>query len=190
MVRSSADYFPKPIYRLIFLMALAAVFATQGCSSTSKLPPAQTTTDFYQKYRSEPGFKGTSVPVGLVTRYLSSEITDSTMRAALANITSVRVLSFTPTNRRAERLLEKGLTQELDKVLQKESYVPVPTLEETPGSLQFKMRQNNDQVNEIVGYRKYGNSFLMLQVNGRFTSQQVEQLLKKVDPNILLPLLD
>ncbi|WP_192822285.1 DUF4252 domain-containing protein [Rufibacter sp. LB8] len=174
---------------LLLLMTLALALTVGACSGTSSLPPAQTTTDFYQKYKSEPGFKGTSVPVGLVTRYLSNEVSDTTMLAALANLTSVRVLTFTPTNKRAQRLLEKGLTQELDQVLQKENYAALPMLDAAPGTLQFRMRQTGEQVQELVGYRKYGNSFLMLQVNGRFTRSQVEMLLQKIDPELLLPLL-
>ncbi|GGK75782.1 hypothetical protein GCM10011405_24520 [Rufibacter glacialis] len=153
------------------------------------MPPAQTTADFYQKYKNEAGFKGTTLPIGLVTRYLLPKDADSTVTAALANITSVRVLSFTPTNNRAQRLLERGLTQELDQVLQKENYENLPVVLDNPGALQFRMRAAQDQVQEIVGYRKYGNSFLMLQINGRFTRGQVEQLLKKIDPEIFLPLL-
>ncbi|WP_165864836.1 DUF4252 domain-containing protein [Rufibacter latericius] len=161
----------------------------QACSSTSKLPPAQSTSEFFQKYRNQAGFKGTTVPVGLVSRYLAKEVSDTTVRAALANISSVRVLTFTPTDRKSMRFLEQGLTQELDQVLQKDSYAAIPSLTEDPGSLQFRMRQSQEQVQEIVGYRKYGNSFLMLQVNGRFTRQQVELMLQKIDPELLLPLL-
>ncbi|MBA9079300.1 DUF4252 domain-containing protein [Rufibacter quisquiliarum] len=179
----------RRLHRLLIPLLFLAVMAVQSCSSTSNLPPAQTTTDFFQKYRDQAGFKGTSLPVGLVTRYLSSGTTDSTLKAALTNISSIRVLTFTPTNRKSQKLLDKGLTRELDQVLQKESYANLPLLDEAAGALQFKMRQANNQVQELVGYRKYGNNFLMLQVNGRFTRQQVEELLKKVDPDLLLPLL-
>ncbi|MFD1757935.1 DUF4252 domain-containing protein [Rufibacter sediminis] len=163
--------------------------AIQACSSTSKLPAAQSTGEFFQKYRNEAGFKGTTVPVGLVSRYISKEITDTTLQAALKNISSVRVLSFTPTTRQSRRLLERGLTQELDQVLQKDNYTAIPLLDEAPGMLQFRMRQSNEQVQELVGYRKHGNSFLMLQVNGRFTRQQVELMLQKIDPDLLISLL-
>ncbi len=128
--------------------------------------------------------------MGLVTRLFAKEVQDTTVRAALSNITSVRALTFTPTNRKAQRLLENGLTQELDQVLQKENYVAVPLLDSAPGTLQFRMRQSNELIQEIVGYRKYGNNFLMLQVNGRFTPSQVQQLLKKVDPEVFLPLIE
>ncbi|KAA6433288.1 DUF4252 domain-containing protein [Rufibacter glacialis] len=190
MQNSTSRFFPKAI-RNGFALVVALAFLTilSGCSSTSKLPPAQTTADFYQKYKNEAGFKGTTLPIGLVTRYLLPKDADSTVTAALANITSVRVLSFTPTNNRAQRLLERGLTQELDQVLQKENYENLPVVLDNPGALQFRMRAAQDQVQEIVGYRKYGNSFLMLQINGRFTRGQVEQLLKKIDPEIFLPLL-
>ena len=161
-----------------------------GCSTTSKLPAAQSTAEFYQKYKNEAGFKGTTLPVGLVTRYLLPKDADTTVRAALANITSLRVLSFTPTNRKAQRLLESGLTQELDQVLTKENYENLPVVLDNPGALQFRMRTAQEQVQEIVGYRKYGNSFLMLQINGRFTRRQVEQMLQKIDPEIFLPLLE
>ncbi|WP_207433983.1 DUF4252 domain-containing protein [Sabulibacter ruber] len=180
-----------PVLRRFLLLAGMAVIAmVQACSSTSKLPPAQSSTEFYQKYKSEAGFKGTTIPVGLVTRLFAKEVQDTTVRAALSNITSVRALTFTPTNRKAQRLLENGLTQELDQVLQKENYVAVPLLDSAPGTLQFRMRQSNELIQEIVGYRKYGNNFLMLQVNGRFTPSQVQQLLKKVDPEVFLPLIE
>lgn len=175
--------------RLLLYLVVVVAGIIQACSSTSNLPAAQSTSEFYQKYKNMDGFKGTTVPVGLVSRYLAKETTDTTLRAALANITSVRVLSFTPTSNKAQRLLEKGLTQELDQVLEKDNYAPIPLLDETPGALQFRMRQSNEQVQEIVGYRRSGNSFLMLQVNGRFTRQQVEQMLEKIDPDVLLPLL-
>ncbi|WP_205500499.1 DUF4252 domain-containing protein [Rufibacter psychrotolerans] len=178
------------LQRLLFFIGMVVLGTAQACSSTSKLPPAQSSTEFYQKYKAEAGFKGTTIPVGLVTRLFAKEIQDTTVRAALSNITSVRALTFTPTDRKARRLLENGLTQELDQVLQKENYTAVPFLTETPGALQFKMRQANDQVQEIVGYRKYGNNFLMLQINGRFTRDQVQQLLQKVDPDVFLPLLE
>ncbi|WP_210463015.1 DUF4252 domain-containing protein [Rufibacter roseolus] len=187
---SSAYNFKKSLAaRILPFWVLAAFCLLQACSSTSKLPPAQSTAEFYQKYRNEAGFKGTTVPVGLVSKYLAKEITDTTLRAALTNISSVRVLSFTPTNRKSQRLLQQGLTQELDQVLQRDNYAAIPLLDEAPGTLQFRMRQSNEQVQEIVGYRKYGNSFLMLQVNGRFTRQQVEQMLQKIDPDLLIPLL-
>ncbi|RNI28640.1 DUF4252 domain-containing protein [Rufibacter latericius] len=181
---------PNSILRILLPFLAAAFFClAQACSSTSKLPPAQSTSEFFQKYRNQAGFKGTTVPVGLVSRYLAKEVSDTTVRAALANISSVRVLTFTPTDRKSMRFLEQGLTQELDQVLQKDSYAAIPSLTEDPGSLQFRMRQSQEQVQEIVGYRKYGNSFLMLQVNGRFTRQQVELMLQKIDPELLLPLL-
>ncbi|AKQ46828.1 hypothetical protein TH63_16255 [Rufibacter radiotolerans] len=170
-------------------LVMAVLYVLPSCSTTSNLPPAQTTVDFYQKYKNEAGFKGTTLPVGLVTRYLLPKDADTTVRAALANITSMRVLSFTPTNRKAQRLLDHGLTQELDQVLTKENYENLPVVLDNPGALQFRMRTAQEQVQEIVGYRKYGNSFLMLQINGRFTRRQVEQMLQKIDPEIFLPLL-
>ncbi len=173
---------------LLMLSIFAATLILPACSSTKSLPAAQSTAEFYQKYHKQNGFKGISLPVGLVTRYLSTDA-DSTVQAALANMTSVRVLSFTPQDRKAQRMLDRGLTQELDHIFQQASYVPLPQLEEAPQALQFRLRQANNQVQEIVGYRKTGNSFLMLQVNGRFTRQQVEQLLKKVDPDVLISLL-
>ncbi|WP_181305066.1 DUF4252 domain-containing protein [Rufibacter sp. XAAS-G3-1] len=180
----------KPAFRQLSpFLAAVLLCIMQACSSTNNLPAAQSTTEFYQKYKNEAGFKGTTVPVGLVSRYLAKETTDTTLRAALANITSVRVLTFTPTTNKAQRLLERSLTQELDQVLQKDNYAAIPLLDEAPGALQFRIRQSNEQVQEIVGYRKHGNSFLMLQVNGRFTRQQVEQMLEKIDPDVLLPLL-
>ncbi|ALI98731.1 DUF4252 domain-containing protein [Rufibacter tibetensis] len=179
----------KSSQRLFLYVAFLVFGLIQACSSTSNLPPAQTTSDFYQKYKDQAGFKGTTLPVGLVTRYLLPKDADTTVQAALANITSVRVLSFTPTSRKSRRLLEQGLTQELDQVLLKSNYENLPEVLDNPGALQFKMRQANEQVQEIVGYRKYGNSFLMLQVNGHFTRQQVEQMLQKIDPELFLPLL-
>lgn len=189
-------FLPKTILRaavrqlplLLFVFTLGFISA---CSSTSKLPPAQTTNDFFQKYRNEAGFKGTTVPVGLVTRYLLPRSgPDTTLKAALSNITSIKVLTFTPTTRQAQRLLDRGLTQELDQVLTRESYESLAMSLDNPGALQFRMRTANEQVQELVGYRKHGNSFLMLQVNGRFSRQQVEQMLQKIDPEVLLPLLD
>jgi hypothetical protein len=185
-------FFPTALLNsLLPFFSGAVLFIFAGCSSTRDLPPAQTTADFFQKYKNEAGFKGTTLPVGLVTRYLlPKDAADTTTRAALANITSMRVLSFTPTNRKAQRLLESGLTQELDQVLTKENYENLPVVLDNPGALQFKMRAAQDQVQEIVGYRKYGNSFLMLQINGRFTRRQVEQMLQKIDPEVFLPLLE
>ncbi|WP_161486748.1 DUF4252 domain-containing protein [Rufibacter roseus] len=169
-------------------MALISFIVIQACSSTRNLPPAQTTTEFYQKYRNEAGFKGTSLPVGLVTRFLSKDA-DTTLQAALANVTSIRVLTFAPTNRRSARLLENGLTQELDQILQKSNYAAVPVLQNSQESLQFRMRQENGMVQEIVGHRNIGSSFMMLQVNGRFTPQQVQQMMQKIDPEALVPLI-
>ncbi|MFB9861749.1 DUF4252 domain-containing protein [Rufibacter immobilis] len=178
------------LQRLLPLVAGAVFLLLQACSSTSKLPPAQTASDFYQKYKNEAGFKGTSVPVGLVSRLVAKGVTDTTVRAALANISSIRTLTFTPTDKKSQRLLERELTKELDQVLQRENYTAVPLLDTTPGALQFRMRQSNNEVQELVGYRKYGNNFTMVQVNGRFTQQQIEQMLRKLDPDALLPLLD
>lgn len=172
----------------VYIFALLFLFLAQACSSTRNLPPAQTTSEFYQKYQDEPGFKGTSLPVGLVTRFLSKDA-DTTFQAALANVRSIRVLSFAPTNRRSQRLLDQGLAQELNQILQKSDYAPVPVLQDSQKSLEFKMRQANGKVQEIIGYRKLGTSFLMVQINGQFTPRQVEQMLQKIDPDVLIPLL-
>jgi hypothetical protein len=187
-VNTVSTFFSSRLF--LFFTVMALTFAT-ACSSTSNLPPAQSTADFYQKYKDQAGFKGTTLPVGLVSRFLlSRDAPDSTVQAALANITSLRVLTFTPTTNKAQRLLERGLTQELDQVLQQGSYENLPAGLDNPGALQFRMRNANNQIQEIVGYRKHGNSFLMLQVNGRFTRNQVEMLLQKIDPEVFLPLLD
>lgn len=172
--------------RLLSLFLLLALFAA-SCRTSGPGRPAKTVTEFFNKYQSRPGFRTTDWSAGLTTRLLLGRIGklggDNDVSQALTAVRSVKVLTFTPTSEKSEKLVAEGLLKEVDGLLSNERYTPLPvtTNDNSTGTLRYSTRGQGDQVQELVAtgnVQDAPNSFMLVAVSGNFTKDQINQLTK------------
>lgn len=168
--------------RLLFFLGIVALLFTQACSS-SKLPPAQTSTEFYTKYRNEPGFSGTSVPVGLLSRVAGKEL-DADTRQLLSGVRSVRLLRYTPTDNKSQKFIDKQLLPEAKKIFNRSEYSLLPV--DGPAGLELKVKEEQDKVKEMALYGKRSNGFVLLLVEGSLDQALLQKVIGKIDPDLVL----
>ncbi|WP_071887810.1 DUF4252 domain-containing protein [Rufibacter sp. DG15C] len=171
-----------PFKNYILFLFTAVLLGAQACSSTSKLPPAQTSLEFYDKYRNQAGFKSSSIPVGLVTRIIGSQLDDSTI-AMLQGIKSIRLLSYAPENNKGQRFLTNRLLPEIQNVYKTPSYSSLPL--NGPAGLELKVKEDQQKVKEMAVFGQRRNGFVLLLVEGNMDQRMIQKVLQKIDPDLV-----
>ncbi|GAA4307160.1 DUF4252 domain-containing protein [Nibribacter koreensis] len=171
-----------PFKNYILFLFTVALLGAQACSSTSKLPPAQTSLEFYDKYRNQAGFKASSIPVGLVTRIIGSQLDDSTI-TMLQGIKSIRLLSYAPENNKGQRFLTNRLLPEIQDVFKTPSYSSLPL--SGPAGLELKVKEDQQKVKELAVFGQRRNGFVLLLVEGNMDQRMIQKVLKKIDPDLV-----
>ncbi|QHL88427.1 DUF4252 domain-containing protein [Nibribacter ruber] len=170
------------IRKYLLFLCTAVLLGAQACSSTSKLPPAQTSLEFYDKYRNQPGFKGNSIPVGLAARLIGSQLDDST-KAMLQGIRSVRMLTYAPENNKGQRFLTNSLLPEIQNVFKTPSYSSLPL--NGPAGLELRVKEEQEKVKELAVFGQRSNGFLLLLVEGNMDQRMIQKVLQKIDPDLV-----
>ncbi|QIX60821.1 DUF4252 domain-containing protein [Hymenobacter sp. BT18] len=173
--------------RFLFLLLATGLLWMAGCRAAGPEQPARTVAEFFRKYESRSGFKAQTIEANFATRLLLGQLGriggDNETTQAVAALRSVRVLTFTPTSGGARNLVARGLTQEVDGLLQNERYEPLPITSNADATTQFKFsaRRQNGRVQEVVGTSQVNgvpDSFVLMAISGNFTESQLQQLLK------------
>jgi hypothetical protein len=172
--------------RLLSLFVLLALLAG-SCRTGGPGRPAKTVAAFFNKYQNRPGFRTTDWSAGLTTRLLLGRLGklggDNDVSQALTAVRGVKVLTFTPTSVKSEKLVSEGLLKEVDGLLSNERYTPLPvtSTDDNAGQLRYSARQQGDRVQELVAtgnVQGAPDSFMLVAVSGDFTKEQLNQLTK------------
>lgn len=173
--------------RFLSLVAILALTLTAGCRTSGPENPARTVTEFFRKYENRSGFKATTLSAGFTTRLLLARLGklggNNELAQALTSVREVRLLTFTPTTDRAQRLVAAGLSREVDGLLASERYTPLPVAADSGSTTinRYAIRQQGDRVQEMVATGNVDavpDSFAMVAVSGNFTRAQVDELVK------------
>lgn len=170
-------------YTFSFLTVLVLL---GGCRASGPDTPAHTVAEFFRKYDGRPGFKTTDWSAGLTTRLLLGRLGklggDNDVTQALTAVRSCQVISFAPTTASARNLVSEGLSREVDGLLRNEKYTPLDvTPDNGTATLRYSIRQQGDRVQELVATGQLSrspDSFVLVDVAGNFTPEQVKQLAK------------
>ncbi|MDQ2792828.1 MAG: DUF4252 domain-containing protein [Bacteroidota bacterium] len=165
---------------VLFLILLLA-----GCRAGGPGTPARTVASFFSKYENRDGFKATEWSAGLLQRLAlvkaakllgGSDLTD-----AITGIRSARVISFAPISSSARELAAQGLRTEANGILQGEKYTPLSTAGFGGSNYAVSTRGSGNNVSEFAALGSLpdvADSFVLVSVQGNFTSSQVSALAK------------
>ena len=155
-----------------------------GCRAGGPATPARTVAAFFNKYDNRSGFHTTEWSADLLQRLAlvrAAKLLDSKLGAAITGIRSARVITFTPTSGSARDLARQGLRDEANGILQNEKYQPLSTSGFGGSSYQISTRGSGDNVSEFAALGSLpeeADSFVLVDVKGNFTREQVEALSK------------
>ncbi len=167
-------------YSALFLILLLA-----GCRTSGPGAPARTVASFFSKYDSRAGFKTTQWSADLLQRLAlvkaAKLLGGSDLADGITAIRSAKVISFTPTSGAARELADQGLRQEAEGILQGEKYTPLANAGFGGSSYAISTRGSGDKVSEFAALGSLpdvADSFVLVSVQGSFTSAQVAALSK------------
>ena len=179
-----------PMYtklRLLSLVAILGLALTVSCRTSGPETPARTVAEFFRKYENRSGFKATTLSAGFTTRLLLARLGklggNNELAQALTSVREIRMLTFTPTTDRAQRLVAAGLNKEVDGLLASERYTSIPVSADSARTTitRYAIRQQGDRVPELVAtgnVEAVPESFALIAVSGNFTRSQVDELIK------------
>ena len=165
---------------VLFVLLLLA-----GCRAGGPGTPARTVASFFSKYEGREGFKTTEWSADLLQRLAlvkaAKLLGGSDLTNAITGIRSAKVISFAPTSGSAKALAEQGLRQEARGILQGEKYTPLSTAGFGGSNYVVSTRGSGDKVSEFAALGnlpEVADSFVLVSVQGNFTSSQVAALSK------------
>ena len=165
---------------VLFVLLLLA-----GCRAGGPGTPACTVASFFSKYEGREGFKTTEWSADLLQRLAlvkaAKLLGGSDLTNAITGIRSAKVISFAPTSGSAKALAEQGLRQEARGILQGEKYAPLSTAGFGGSNYAVSTRGSGDKVSEFAALGnlpEVADSFVLVSVQGNFTSSQVAALSK------------
>lgn len=156
-----------------------------GCRAGGPGTPARTVASFFSKYENREGFKATEWSADLLQRLAlvkaAKLLGGSDLTNAITGIRSARVISFTPTSSSARELAAQGLRAEANGILQGEKYTPLSTSGFGGSNYAVSTRGSGDKISEFAALGSLpdvADSFVLVSVQGNFTSSQVGALAK------------
>ncbi|WP_345221822.1 DUF4252 domain-containing protein [Hymenobacter koreensis] len=172
--------------RLFRLCTLLVLVWLGACRAAGPEKPARTVAEFFNKYESRSGFRATTFEPNLLTRVLLArvgKISDTDAVQALTAVRSIRAITFAPTTSTSRNLTERGLTAEVDGLLQSERYEPLAAQPAGNAGTQYRyaVRRSGDRIREVVATGKQEDvpdSFVLMAISGDFTQSQLDQLTK------------
>ena len=164
---------------------LSLLLILAGCRAGGPSTPARTVASFFSKYDGRPGFKTTGWSADLLERMALVKaarlLGGSHLTNGITGIRTAKFISFTPTSGSARELAEQGLRQEATGILQGEKYTPLTTAGLGGSSYAISTRGSGDKISEFAALGTLpdvANSFVLVSVQGNFTSAQVAALSK------------
>ncbi|MDB5235265.1 MAG: hypothetical protein JWR44_2258 [Hymenobacter sp.] len=166
-----------PIFFLFLLLA--------GCRAGGPGTPAKTVSSFFSKYEGREGFKTTEWSADLLQRLAlvkaAKLLGGSDLTNAITSIRSAKVISFAPTTGSAKELAQQGLRAEANGILQGQKYTPLSTAGFGGSNYAVSTRGSGDKISEFAALGNLpdvADSFVLVAVDGNFTSSQVAALAK------------
>ncbi len=155
------------------------------CRAGGPGTPARTVASFFSKYEGREGFKTTEWSADLLQRLAlvkaAKLLGGSDLTNAITGIRSARVISFAPTSAAARELAAQGLRTEANGILQGEKYNPLTTAGFAGSNYAVSTRGSGDKISEFAALGSLpdvADSFVLVSVQGNFTSSQVGALAK------------
>ena len=156
-----------------------------GCRAGGPGTPARTVASFFSKYEGREGFQTTEWSADLLQRLAlvkaAKLLGGSDLTNAITGIRSARVISFAPTSAAARELAAQGLRTEANGILQGEKYNPLTTAGFGGSNYTVSTRGSGDKISEFAALGSLpdvADSFVLVSVQGNFTSSQVGALTK------------
>jgi hypothetical protein len=156
-----------------------------GCRAGGPGTPAKTVSSFFSKYEGREGFKTTEWSADLLQRLAlvkaAKLLGGSDLTNAITGIRSAKVISFAPTTGSAKELAQQGLQAEANGILQGQKYTPLSTAGFGGSNYAVSTRGSGDKISEFAALGslpEVANSFVLVAVDGNFTSSQVAALAK------------
>jgi hypothetical protein len=186
----------RPLRSRLGLQLLALVIALTllaGCQASRGGPdtPARTVPAFFAKYRDRSGFRTTEWSADLLQRLalvrVGKLLGGNDLTNAITGIRTARVMTFTPTSGSARNLVNEGLNNEVNGLLQAERYTSLVNSTGGATDYHYVVKANGDQVSELVATGTMPDalgSFVLVDVQGNFTRSQAEAL-SKVLPEVV-----
>ena len=165
--------------------ALCLFLLMVGCRAAGPGTPARTVASFFNKYEGRPGFKTMDWSADLLERLAlvkaAKLLGGSDLTNGITGIRSAKVISFAPTTGSARDLAEQGLRQEASGILVGEKYTPLSGAGFGGSDYSVSTRGSGDKVSEFAALGTLpdvSDSFVLVSVQGNFTSAQVAALSK------------
>lgn len=165
--------------------ALVLLLLLAGCRAGGPGTPSRTVASFFSKYEGREGFKTIEWSADLLQRLAlvkaAKFLGGSDLTNAITGIRTARVISFAPTTASAKELASQGLRSEAAGILQNNKYTPLTTAGFGGGSYAVSTRGSGDKISEFAALGNLpdvANSFVLVAVQGNFTSSQVAALSK------------
>lgn len=165
--------------------ALVLFLLLAGCRAGGPGTPSRTVSSFFSKYEGREGFKTTDWSADLLQRLAlvkaAKFLGGSDLTNAITGIRSAKFISFAPTTTSAKELASQGLRSEATGILQNNKYVPLTTAGFGGGNYAVSTRGSGNNISEFAALGSLpdvADSFVLVSVQGNFTSSQVAALSK------------
>ena len=159
----------KKVYYLII-----AVIVLSSCATSA---PKDDYPVFYKKYKHNENVVNFGLPTGLIASFLNNK-EDKDLKQFLKNVDSFTFFIADDST--------KALLPILGDYLPKNLYKDVMIINDNGDKVTFKARESENTISEIIMLVEEENSFVVMYIEGDFTYEQMNELIKSIDKDKVL----
>lgn len=149
---------------------LSLTLLTQSCSATED----GTFAHFYNKYKKKDNFVSFNIPPGLIHLFVSKD--EKELKQLLKNIDDIRFLVY-----ESNPDSNKYYATELKNNLSSRLYKDLLQIKNGSDTVEFKIREKNNKVNELIMIVNDSSSFFVMSIEGEIELDKVKELSKSID---------
>lgn len=152
--------------RLISIFIITALFAS--CAVSGNVDDYSV---FYKSYRNSENVVSFELPTSLMSLFLKHE--DKELKEFLRNIDDFSFFIADDTS--------KNLLKELKNYLPEKLYKDIMIINDGGDKISFKVREVNETITEILMLIEENDSFIVMNIEGKFTQEDIKQFINSVD---------
>ena len=157
--------------KLLSITILLLATIIQSCSAHKN---KGTYTDFYKEYKRKNEFVSFNIPPGLFGLFISKD--DKELKQFFKSLDDIKILSY---ENNADSV--KYFTSELKKKLPSKFYNDLMVINDGGDKVEFKIRERDNKVNELLIIVTGDNSFSVVSIKGEIELDKVTELSKTID---------
>ncbi|NOZ34783.1 MAG: DUF4252 domain-containing protein [Chlorobi bacterium] len=152
--------------KIISIFVITAIFIS--CANSKNTIDYK---DFYKSHKNDENVISFRVPTSLFSIFLKKE--DKDLKHLLKNIDNLNFFIAENSN--------TDLLSELNNYLPKSNYKDVMIINDSGSKISFKARERNNSISEIIMLIEDDNEFVVMNIEGSFTHEELKKFIESVD---------